>query len=621
MIGFMKIKRHYPIGAEFSKLGVHFRVWASDHRQVTLIIGDLDKQIPMIKEKEGYFSVFVPHLEKGTLYKFRLGPLSKAQDYPDPASRYQPFGVKGPSAVIDPSFPWSDEKWQGIKIEGQIIYELHIGTFTQEGNFAAATQQLEALADLGITVIEIMPLNEFPGRFGWGYDGIHLFAPYHLYGTPYDVKAFIDKAHQLNLGVILDVVYNHFGPDGNFMPKYSRNYLNLKEKTEWGEAINFDHPSSREFFLTNARYWIEEYHFDGLRVDATPYFFCEKSPHVLSDLTKVVRKANPKKMKIVIGESEKQDVKLLKNYNEGGYQFDALWNDDFHHTALVRLKGKREAYYTDYLGSPQEFISSLKYGFLYQGQYYQWQKNKRGTFHLTLPPSTKVIFLENHDQIANTGKGKRLHQVSDPGNYRALTSLLLLGPNVPMLFQGQEFSSSAPFYYFADHEQALNQKIIQGRKKFLSQFPNLSSKKAHEVLQPPSDLQTFVKSKLDFKERETHSDDYRLHKDLIKLRKEDPVLKSISSIHYDGAVLNTDAFIIRFFGGSLGDRLLIINFGTDFDFNPAPEPLLATGSNLDWEILWSSDSFDYGGEGVVPLSKPFWVIPGHCAILLSVSVS
>jgi maltooligosyltrehalose trehalohydrolase len=612
----MKVKRHYPIGAEFSKKGVHFRVWAPDHPKVTLILEEFGKQIPLLKEKDGYFSVFVPHLEKGTLYRFGLGRSPKEHSYPDPASRYQPFGVEGFSAVIDPTFPWTDGKWPGIKIEGQIVYELHIGTFTQEGTFTAAAQQLEALADLGITLIEVMPLNEFPGNFGWGYDGINLFAPYHLYGTPHDLKAFIDKAHRLDLGVILDVVYNHFGPHGNFISQYSKDYLNPKKTTEWGAALNFDHPSSREFFLTNARYWIEEFHFDGLRVDATTCFFCEKTPHVLSDLTQVVKKTRPKKQKIVIGENETQDATLLKPYNEGGYQFDALWNDDFHHTALVRLKGKREAYYTDYLGSPQEFISSLKYGFLYQGQYYNWQEQKRGMLHLTLPRSSKVIFLENHDQIANTGKGKRLHQLSDPGNYRALTSLLLLGPNVPMLFQGQEFGSTSPFYYFADHKKNLNRLVHKGRKVFLSQFPRLSTKEAHELLKNPSDPLTFAQCKLDFTERENNTEHYRLHKDLIKLRKEDPVLKTISTCGFDGAVLSPDSFLIRFFGGPLGDRLMIINFGADFTFNPAPEPLLSAGNERDWEILWSSDYFIYGGEGAAPLIAPYWEIPGHSAVLL-----
>lgn len=613
----MKAKRRYPIGAEFSKAGVDFRVWASDHSEVTLILEDENKQVPLENEKNGYFNTFVPHLKKNAKYRFGLGSFCKNHLYPDPASRYQPFGVEGPSAVIDSSFPWTDDDWNGIQIEGQIIYELHIGTFTKEGTFSSAARQLSALADLGITVIEIMPLNEFPGRFGWGYDGTHLFSPYHEYGHPEELKAFINKAHQLKLGVILDVVYNHFGPQGNDFSQFSKDYLNSKKKTEWGDAINFDHPSSCEYFLTNARYWIEEFHFDGLRIDATPWFFCQTQPHILSQLSRVIEAANPKKKKIIIAESEKQDITLLRPYEEGGYQFDAIWNDDFHHTALVRLKGKREAYYTDYTGSPQEFISSLKYGFLYQGQYYSWQKQKRGSFHLSLPHSSKIVFLENHDQVANTGTGKRLHQLSDPGNYRALTALLLLGPNIPMLFQGQEFGSSSPFYYFADHQKKLSSLVYKGRKKFLAQFPSLSTKEAQQILVEPADLNTFLKCKLDFNERSKNHQSYRLHKDLIKLRKE---IHMPNPGRWDGAVLSHDAFLIHYSNDQY-NYLIIVNFGTDFTFNPISEPLLASGDKKDWKMIWCSDAFIYGGEGIKPHIPLHWNISGHSTAIYKIKKS
>lgn len=611
----MKTKRRFPIGAEYSKKGTHFRVWAPGHSKVKLILEDLNIQIPLIKEPNDYFSLFVPNLKKGSLYLFELGPPAKKQKFPDPASRYQPFGVSGPSAVIDRVYPWTDEDWQGLKIDDVILYELHIGTFTPEGTFTAAAQHLEQLADLGITAIEIMPLNEFPGKFGWGYDGINLFAPYHIYGMPEELKAFINKAHRLKIGIILDVVYNHFGPEGSFLSHFSKDYFNPNYTTEWGDAINFDHPSSREFFLTNACYWIEEFHFDGLRVDATPWFFCDKSPHVLGDLSHAVKKTSPEKNKVIIGESEKQEAILLMPYKQKGYQFDALWNDDFHHTALVRLKGKREAYYTDYLGSPQEFISSLKHGFLYQGQYYDWQKQKRGVFNLDLPPSSKIIFLENHDQVANTATGKRLHLLADPGNYRALTCLVLLGPNIPMLFQGQEFGSTAPFYYFADHEENLNIQIFKGRKKFLSQFPSLASKKNLKNIPSSGAWHTFAQCKLDHSEKEKNLNLFRLHKELIRLRKEDPIFKKVTFLKFDGAVLNEDAFLIRFFGDRANDRLIIINFGVDFIFNPAPEPLMAINRELEWEILFSSDSLEYGGEGIIKKQKPYWKISGHSAIV------
>lgn len=603
----MAYKRRYPIGPELTNSGAHFRVWAPERKKVTLVVDH--KEFPLKKEKNGYFSNFIPHLKKETRYAFKLDNLDS--HYPDPASHYQPDGVEGASCLVDHYFPWTDSKWPGVALKNQIIYEMHIGTYTPEGTFKAAAKELSELAHLGITLIEVMPINEFPGKFGWGYDGIHLFAPYHVYGSPEDVKMFVNEAHRLGMGVILDVVYNHFGPEGNFFSKFSSHYFNHQKTTEWGDAINFDNLSCREYFLTNAKYWIENYHFDGLRVDATPWFFCETEEHVLSELTNVVKNSNPKKKKVVIGENEEQNTILLKSYKQKGYGFDALWNDDFHHTALVRLKGKREAYYSDYLGTPQEFISSLKFGFLYQGQYYNWQKKLRGTPSLNFPPASFVTFLENHDQVANSGKGKHLHELCDPGNYRAMSALLLLGPNTPLIFQGQEFGSSKPFYYFADHNQKLNILIEKGRKKFLSQFPHLTDKDAKNNLPKPGAIATFQQCKLDLRERDLHKEHYALYKDLIRLRKEDEVFKMQNPI--EGAILDDNVFVLRFFSKQRKARLLILNFGEDKLFSPCPEPLLAPPENCEWKLLWSSQALSYGGEGIVPLEFPIWNIPGHSA--------
>lgn len=614
----MKKKRRYPIGAECSASGTDFRIWAPEHTKAFLIIedkADSQRKIALKKEAGGYFSIFVPDLQPESLYWFCLGASSEL--LPDPASRYQSLGIDGPSSVTSSHYEWTDASWPGVNLAEQIIYEMHVGTFTPEGTFKAASEKLEYLQKLGINLIELMPINEFPGHFGWGYDGVYLFAPYHCYGKPTEVKAFINKAHALGIGVILDVVYNHFGPEGNHFSKFAKSYFNLAKETDWGDAINFDHPSTREYFITNASYWIEEFHFDGLRVDATPWFFCSTPEHILKELSQTVHEAAPKsKKKIIIGECEKQEVKILHPHEKGGYQFDGLWNDDFHHTACVRLKGKREAYYTDYLGSPQEFISAIKYGFLYQGQYYSWQKNKRGTFDLTLPSDSMIVFLENHDQIANTGHGKRLYRFCDYSNFKALSCLLLLGPNTPLLFQGQEFGSTAPFHYFADHKEDLNLLIHKGRKKELSQFPSLSTKEAQMNIKKPSDPLTFTQCKLDFSEKEKNEEHYALYFDLIQLRKSDPVFQSMSKIKVDGAVLSTDAFLIRYFGGPLGDRLLIINFGPNFTFSPGPEPLVVAGEQLQWDILWSSESFNYGGEGTPPFNKPYMVISGHSALVL-----
>lgn len=613
----MGIKRKYPVGAELHREGVHFRVWAPDHKHVDLVIeknGREPQYYPMTAEKDGFYSLWLDEAKEGTLYRYRLS--GHPPFYADPASRYQPHGPSGYSCVIDPQFPWTDQEWKGTTPYNHIAYEMHIGTFTEAGTYEAAAKELPYLADLGITLIEMMPVNDFPGHFGWGYDGVNLFAPTRLYGRPEQLKNFVNQAHELGIAVILDVVYNHLGPEGNQLINFAKEYLSDKYHTDWGQAINFDSLPSREFFLTNAKYWIQEFHFDGLRIDATPWFFSSTPVHILQELTQVIKKAGGKRKTIVIGENEPQDTKLLRSYKEGGYGFDMLWNDDFHHAAHVRLTGKREAYYTDYLGSPQEFISSLKYGFLYQGQYYEWQKKPRGTPHLKIPYQAMMVFLENHDQVANSGYGIRLQQRSDPGNFKVLTALFLLGPNTPLIFQGQEFNSSRPFCYFADHTPELSSLVKKGRKKELAQFPRLSTPEARAILPDPENPLTFTQSKLDHTERSKKAKTLLFYKDLIQLKRTDPVLCDSRKIVLDGAVLGTDAFLIRFFNEQYGDRLLIVNFGPDFYFNPAPEPLLVANAGKEFAVLWSSESLCYGGEGTPPINIPYWKILGHSAILL-----
>lgn len=610
-------KRKYPVGCELMDSGrAHFRVWAPDHERVDLVLENIGPK-PVIKkmkkEANGYHSLLVKEVNNGTLYRYRL---TNQNWCADPASRYQPHGPAGPSCVIDPEeYRWKHQKWPGVDTTGHVVYELHIGTFTQEGSFQSAIKELPRLADLGITLIEMMPINDFPGHFGWGYDGVNLFAPTQLYGKPNDVKEFIDTAHGLGIGVILDVVYNHLGPEHNQMIQFAKAYLSDKFNTDWGKAVNFDSAESREFFLTNAIYWIQEYHFDGLRIDATPWFFCSTPKHILAELTQVIKTAGGKRKTIIVGENEPQDMKLIRSYEEGGYGFDMLWNDDFHHTACVRMTGKREAYYTDYLGSPQEFISAIKYGFLYQGQYYDWQKKPRGTPYLDAPHHAFMIFLENHDQVANTSHGLRMHQKVESAIYRAMTCLLLLSPNTPLIFQGQEFNSPHPFYYFSDHSPDLVPIIRKGRRDELAQFPRLATSEIRKAIPDPENPRTFIDCKLNSQNHDTNPM-YILMKDLIALRKTDPVFKKMQNIKIDGATLGTDSFLIRYFGGEDGDRILLINFGPDYYFNPCPEPLLAPGLNMEFEILLSSEALKYAGEGTPPINIPYWKILGHSAIVL-----
>jgi len=555
----------------------------------------------------------------GALYRFRLN--GNEDFHPDPASRYQPGGPHRSSCVVDHrDFRWSDQQWPGINVKGQIIYEMHIGTFTREGTWRAATRQLRALARTGISVIEMMPIADFAGEFGWGYDGVNLFAPYHRYGTPDDLRRFVDRAHSLGMGVILDVVYNHFGPDGNYLPVFSDDYFTHRYQTDWGTPPNFDGPNSgpvREFFLTNARYWIEEFHFDGFRFDATQSIFDQSGEHILVAIGRTARAAAGARSIFLVAENEPQDTTLIRSRAEGGYGLDSLWNDDLHHTAIVALSGRHEAYYTDYRGTPQEFVSAVKHGFLYQGQRYSWQKKRRGTSGRGLDPAAFVGFIENHDQVANSAKGERVRLTTSPGRYRALLALILLAPWTPMLLQGQEFGATTPFLYFADLSEELRGPVRKGRLKFLRQFPSLASPRVQARVADPSDPETFERSKLDFAEREKHPEISALCRDLIRLRRRDRNFSRQERGAVDGAVLGPRSFVLRYFDSLGDDRLLVVNLGPALALEVAPEPLLAPPHPSGWKTLWSSEAMRYGGPGKVALEgRTGWVIPAEAAVVL-----
>jgi maltooligosyltrehalose trehalohydrolase len=621
-------KRRLPVGAEMQpEGGAHFRVWAPRRRRVAVVLeggagptaGRERSTFELTAEGDGYFSGLVADAQAGMRYRFRLD--DDPTPYPDPASRFQPEGPHGPSQLIDPTrFEWNDGAWRGVPPTGQVLYEMHIGTFTHEGTWEAAGRELPELAAAGITVLEVMPVSDFPGRFGWGYDGVNLFAPARLYGEPDDFRRFVDRAHAAGLGVILDVVYNHFGPDGNYLKQFSEDYFTDRYQNEWGEAINFDGRSAgpvREFFLANAGYWVEEFHVDGLRLDATQQIFDASPEHILAAITRRVRAAGGRRATYLVAENEPQHVKLVRPLDRGGYGIDALWNDDFHHSAMVALSGHNEAYYMDYLGGPQEFISALKWGYLYQGQRYAWQKKRRGTPTFGVPPAAFVTFVQNHDQIANSARGWRCDRLTSPGRYRALTALMLLGPGTPMLFQGQEFAASSPFHFFADHKPELNALIRQGRTKFLEQFRSLTRPDIQRCFADPGSPATFEACKLEFAERERHAEAYALHKDLLRLRREDPVFGSQRPRGLDGAVLRSDAFVLRFFGEAGDDRLVLVNLGRDLHLDPAPEPLLAPPEGRAWELLWSSEDPRYGGCDTAPVeSEENWRIPGEAAVVL-----
>jgi maltooligosyltrehalose trehalohydrolase len=615
--------RSLPIGAEVSADGVSFRIWAPRRRQVYVINVDQAGQElgrhALEPESDGYFSGHVAGLHAGVLYWFCVDDESK--HYPDPASRYQPKGVHGPSQVVDwRSFAWQDDEWRGAKLPGQVLYEMHVGAFTEAGDWATAIDRLGHLRDVGVTLIEVMPVAEFHGEFGWGYDGVYWYAPTHLYGKPDDFRAFVDQAHQFGLGVILDVVYNHFGPTGNYLSAFSPHYVSKRHGTEWGEALNFDGEHAapvRQFVTSNAAHWIREYRLDGLRIDATQAIYDESAEHVLTALARAAREAAEKRSILIFAENELQTVRQVEPAEVGGNGLDGLWNDDFHHTCRVAATGHAEFYYGDYEGSAQELLSALRWGYLYQGQWNARQRRFRGSPTRRTPARRFVHFLQNHDQIANSANGLRIHMLTSPGRFRALTTLLLLGPETPMLFMGEEFAASSPFLYFADHEVDIATLVREGRWEYLRMFPRTVSFESMGALPDPADRSTFNASKLAWSECERHAEALLLHRDLLRLRRDDSIFSRQDATMIETAVITPESGLVRWHDEADDVRLLLFNLGRDFAWQPVAQPLIAPPAGYAWQLYWSSEDPRYGGSGTGVLNIKNWHVPGHAAIVLS----
>jgi maltooligosyltrehalose trehalohydrolase len=578
---------------------------------------------PLNLEEGGYFSGEVAGIGAGALYRLRLD--ARPELLADPASRFQPEGPAGPSMVVDSQgFAWSDHQWQGVGAQGPVLYEMHIGTFTREGTWDAAMARLPMLRDLGITCLEIMPINEFEGSFGWGYDGTLLYAPTRVYGEPDDVRAFVDAAHRLGLGVILDVVYNHFG-HGERFSDFTPDYYTDRHANDWGKSINFDGPNAhgvREYMVKNAAYWIDEYHFDGLRLDATQALFDDSDDHIVAQISREARKAGQGKTIYLVSENEPQETRMGRPSDKGGYGLDALWNDDFHHSASVALTGRCDGYYHDHKGLASEFVSAAKYGYLFQGQRHSWQNAPRGSSGFDLAPHNFVHFLQNHDQIANLGVGTRLGGRASPARVRAMTAIHLLGPQSPMLFQGQEFGATTPFYYFADREGEVADKVRKGRLESLGQFLNLTDEAVIARMPDPCARSTFDAVKLDWTEWDRHEPIVALHRDLLTMRRSHVAFAAQPSARagkLDGSVLSTTAFLLRYFAVQPEDeRLLIVNYGADLGIDSLPDPLFAPPAGHQWAVIWSSEDARYGGSGRRPYDfhKP-WLLSADIALVLA----
>jgi maltooligosyltrehalose trehalohydrolase len=472
---------------------------------------DAPRPLKMDAQSDGWFELPTGEARAGSRYRYRIDGKTEV---PDPASRSNPDDIHGPSEVIDASaFEWDDDDWRGRPWHEAVVYELHVGTFTPEGTFAGAAQKLDHLVELGVTVIELMPIADFPGKRGWGYDGVLQFAPESAYGRPEDLKSFIAAAHRRGLAVMLDVVYNHFGPEGNYLHVYAPQFFTDRHHTPWGAAINFDAPESRtvrDFYIHNTLYWLEEYHFDGLRFDAVHAIVDDSKLNILTEIAHAAH-AGPGRERdiLLVLENGANHARFLGPVGASD-TFDAQWNDDTHHCLHVILTGEKDGYYEDYAENPHAMLCRcLAEGFGYQGQVSAHQGAPRGEPSAHLPPTAFINFLQNHDQIGNRALGERIDAIArSPEALRAAYAVLLLAPSPPMLFMGEEWQAPQPFPYFCDFEPELAGKVREGRKREFSRFEKFSGKGGLAALPDPTAIETFRSAQLDWSvpQRRPHSD-------------------------------------------------------------------------------------------------------------------
>ncbi|PWT72070.1 MAG: malto-oligosyltrehalose trehalohydrolase [Proteobacteria bacterium] len=516
-----------PFGCEvLPRGGARFRLWAPAARAVQLIMegADVTGELSMEPAADGWFQLDVKEARAGSRYRYAL---ENGLRVPDPASRSNPDDVHGPSLVVDPlAFDWDDTDWHGRPWEQAVVYELHVGTFTPDGTFGGVQSRLDYLSDLGVTAIELMPLSDFPGRRNWGYDGVLPFAPDSQYGTPEDLKRLIAAAHRRGLMVMLDVVYNHFGPDGNYLHAYAPQFFTDRHHTPWGAAINFDGPGSRtvrDFFIHNALYWIEEYHFDGLRLDAVDRILDDTKPHVLTEISQAVRASvgEERHVHLVLENDDNAAGRLGRGPGDAGC-YDAQWNDDLHHCFHVLLAGERDGYYADYADQPlRKLTRALTEGFAFQGEPSPYRGGRaRGEPSTHLRPTAFVSFLQNHDQVGNRAFGERIARLTAPGPLRAATAILLLAPSIPMLFMGEEWTARQPFPFFCDFQGELAAKVTEGRRSEFARFDRFRDEVARLLIPDPGAQTTFDSARLDWEDRGRpgHAEWLELYRTLLHLR-------------------------------------------------------------------------------------------------------
>jgi maltooligosyltrehalose trehalohydrolase len=587
------------LGARCEAGGVAFRVWAPERMRVELVVeAPRPSTHALARGAAGLFEAFVPGLGPGALYRYRLdgqGP------FPDPASRFQPQGVHGPSEVIDPgAFAWTDGAWRGIGLEELVVYELHIGAFSEAGTFLGVEEKLDHLAGLGVTALELMPVADFPGRWNWGYDGAALFAPARCYGRPEALRRLVDRAHAKGLAVLLDVVYNHFGPDGAYAAAFSDRYLSESHTTPWGRAINLDGADSaqaRAFFVENALHWIHEYHLDGLRLDATHALVDESPRHFLAELAARVRSTVAGRQVLLVAEDHRNLATLVRPVAAGGWGLDAVWTDDFHHQVRRLLAGDSEGYYRDYAGTTQDLAATLGRGFFFTGQHSEHFGAPRGTDPAGLRPRQFVVALQNHDQIGNRAFGERLHHQIEAAAWRAASALLLLAPQTPLLFMGQEWAAPEPFLFFTDHGLELGRLVTEGRRREFRGFSAFTDPRTRERIPDPQDARTFEKSRLDWSalEREAHAATLRLYRTLLRLRRSEPLLSRADWKGFEALACGEDGLLLLRAAGRA--RLLVLARLRGAGALPLPAQI---AGKAGWEVVLTTEDASFA-PGPAPM--------------------
>lgn len=586
-----KTREPMPQGAEIVEGGVRYCVWAPFKQLVQVEVWSASGKhevVPLVEDIGGYHHGIHPGGKAGDLYKFRMGGDAS---FPDPASRWQPEGVHGKSMVIDPrAYEWKDDEWRRPHFRDLVIYELHIGTFTPAGTFLAAIEKLPYLRQLGVNAIELMPVADFPGRWNWGYDGVSLFAPARCYGWPDHLRALVDAAHAEGIAVILDVVYNHLGPDGNYFGAYTPYYFTKKHKTPWGDALNFDGEHCgpvRAFFLSNAVYWLEEFHIDGLRLDATHAIMDDSQSHILEEIAAAVHERGCH----VFAEDERNLAKIVMQKPKG-YGFNAAYADDFCHTVQVALGDAR--FRDDFEGTGPELADVLSHGWLYRGQVSKHRGAPRGTPCDHLPPERFLFSISNHDQAGNHALGLRLNHIATREGYRAASALLLLAPYTPQIFMGQEWGASTPFFYFTDHKGDLGRAVSEGRRKEFSRYLDFRQRK--NSIPDPQGGETFEKSKLAWNElgEETCAGMLALYRECLKLRASDPVFRPEGRENWK--VKDMGIIVLHYRDDA--DWLILADLAGDHHITLYSDEFTELRMGRKWREVFFTNEKRFGGDGM-----------------------